>query len=186
MSCIHVGEARDYYIAQVSQFLCPPSGKLMVHCLMARHIPLTGVPPIIKMDVASVFAITWDAMIDVAFRYWGVGVSKTCLAIAANVCHMAGLVASVWLTSIGLVQFDVTTVMSLSSLTTATLIIWVGFEEEAETKLLHLFAIVSTTPHYQNSGKLVSCNDLVHRSHPTLRYSCAFMCVILLVVRLVL
>jgi hypothetical protein len=68
------------------------------------------------------------------------------------------------------VQFEVTIVMSSSMIFIVTLINWVGFEENAETKWLHLCAIMFSAPPFQNPGNLVLRIALVHGSHPWLMY----------------
>jgi hypothetical protein len=45
---------------------------------------LTGVPFIMNMDVAPVPAIAFNVAILIALRYWGVGVTNICLAVATN------------------------------------------------------------------------------------------------------
>ena len=64
-----------------------PSGKLIVSCLVAGRRLLTGVPSIMKMEVALVSATACDVAIVIALRYCSVGAPKKCPAVAASVGH---------------------------------------------------------------------------------------------------
>ena len=129
-----------------------------------------GAPSIMNMDIAPVSAIACNVAIVIALRYWGVGVLNRCRAVAANDGREARCAYITCWAHAAREQFDVAIVTS-SLLHTFT--IWVGSKGWAEIKLLHLFAMYSFTPPCQYPDSWLLCIPLVHRSHPTFRYSCA-------------
>ena len=104
-------------------FTFVPSGRLIVSRRIAGWRFLHGVPSIMKIDVASVSAIACDAAMVIALRYFGFGAPNSSRAVAAIDLLV---VACTFGTSC--VRFDVMIVLSSSSISAATLIIWVGFE----------------------------------------------------------
>ena len=104
-------------------FTFVPSGRLIVSGRTARRRFLHGVPSMMKIDVAPVSAIACNSAMAIALRYCGFGAPNNCLAVAAIdvlVAAFSGLYAK------SRVQFDVTTVMSSSSVTSVAFMIWVG------------------------------------------------------------
>ena len=98
----------------------------MVSGFVDIRLFLTGVPSMMKIDVAPVSAIASDAAMAIALRYCGFSAPNISLAVAAidllvGACLLCTVVASC-------VQFDVTIVLSSSSIAAATFIIWVGSE----------------------------------------------------------
>jgi hypothetical protein len=141
-----------------------PSGKFMVSGWIAGRRFWTGVPSITKIEVAPISAIACNVAIVIALRYCGKGVSNRCHAAAARFC-LTTFFAKVVGDELA-VQFEVTIVLSSSTTFIVTLMIWVGSEEIAETKCLHVCAIMFFTPLCQIPGNFVLCIDLVHGSHP--------------------
>ena len=95
-------------------FTLLPSGKLIVSgCDEGRKL-LTGVPSMIKMDVAPVSAIAWSVIIVIALRYCRLGEPNTCRAMAAK--DERGAVGS-GIRAAELEQLDVMTVASSLSIT---------------------------------------------------------------------
>jgi hypothetical protein len=84
---------------------------------------LAGIPSIMNMDVALVFAIACDVAIVIALRYWGVGVPNRCLAVVTNDGHEAGCAYITCCRHTVGEQFDVV-IVTLLLLHTNT--IWVG------------------------------------------------------------
>jgi hypothetical protein len=145
-----------------------PSGKFMVSGCIAGHRFWTGVPSITKIEVAPISAIACDVAIVIALRYCGKGAPNRCRAAAAIFC-----LTIIFAKVVGkelVVQFEVTIVLSSSTTFIVTLMIWVGSEENAETKWLHLCAIMFSAPPCRNPGNFVLCINLVHGSHPLLMY----------------
>jgi hypothetical protein len=107
-------------------FTFVPSGRLIVSGRIAGHRLSHGVPSMMKIDVAPVSAIACDAAMAIALRYCGFGAPNSSCAVAA----IEFLVVSFPFRSFGTfcVRFDVTIVLSSSSITAATFIIWVGSE----------------------------------------------------------
>ena len=107
-------------------FTFVPSGRLIVSgCIAGRRFS-HGVPSMMNIEVAPVSAIASDAAMAIALRYCGFGAPNRSRAVAAIVI----LVVTFLFLSVGTscVRFDVTTVLSSSSITAATFIIWVGSE----------------------------------------------------------
>ncbi len=100
----------------------------------------------------------------ISLRYCGKGVPNKCRAVASIFCLMFLCAKIVGVASD--VQFEVMIVLSSSTTFIVTFIIWVGSKENAETKWLHLCAIMFSTPPRQNPGNFVLCIALVHGSHP--------------------
>ncbi len=148
-----------------------PSGKFMVSGCIAGRRFWTGVPSITRIEVAPVSAIACNVAIVIALRYCGKGAPSRCHAAAARFCLTIVIAKVVGKESV--VQFAVMIVLLSSTTFIVTLMIWVGSKENAETKWLHLCAIMFSAPPCQNSGDFVLCIDLVHGSHPLLMYSFA-------------
>ena len=100
------------------------SGRLIVSGRIAGRRLSHGVPSMIKIDVAPVSAIACDVAMAIALRYCGFGAPNS----SRDVDAISLLVVSFLFSSFGplCVQFDVTIVLSSSSITAATFIIWVG------------------------------------------------------------
>ncbi len=123
-----------------------------------------GVPSISKIEVAPVSAIACNVPIVLALRYCGEGVPNKCSAAAARFCLTFFFAKVVGDESV--VQIEVTIVLLSSTTFIVKLMIWVGSKENAETKWLHLCAIMFFVPPCRNPVNFVLCINLVHRSHP--------------------
>jgi hypothetical protein len=149
-----------------------PSCKFIVSRWIASRRLWMGVPSITKIEAALMSAIACNATIVNALIYCGDGAPNRCRATAARFFPtflsdgIVGVASDV--------QFEVMIVLSSSSFFNTALIIWVGYKDNAETKWLHLCAIVVSAPHHQYPWNSVLCIPLVHGSHPWLMYSCAF------------
>ena len=143
--------------------------------IFAGHLFSKSSPSMTKIDVAPVSAIASSVAIVRKFKYCGIGLSYTSLAASAIDVTRLG---SFWLCND---TFDNTTVTSSLSITVTTLRHWVGFGELAETKLLHLCAILFSAPHHQKlvwrwgtvSCALLWCTDHTPRWSTALRF-CAW------------
>ena len=154
------------------------SGKLIVNCCNAGLKFLTGVPSMMKMDVAPVSAIVLLVKIEIILRYCRLGEPNNCRAVAPKLWRAGSCHGILMLFSAALVQFDVVTLTSssiASNLSDIILLIWVGYEGIAESNFLHLFAKVSSAPRCQHPGNLVVCIPFGHGSHPSFKYCCAFL-----------
>ncbi len=119
-----------------------PSGKFMVSGWIAGQRFWTGVPSITKIEVAPVSAIACNIAILIALRFCGKGAPNRSHAAGARFCLTFFFAKIVGIASD--VQFEVTTTFIV------TLIIWVGSKENAETKWLHLCAILFSASLHQN------------------------------------
>ena len=97
-----------------------------------------------KIDNVPVSVNAISVAIVSAFKYWGIGLPYTSLAAAAIDITLLGKILCIDL-------FDKPTVASLLLYTSRLFKHWVGFREIAETKLLHLCAILFQAPHTVNS-----------------------------------
>ena len=153
-------------------FTCLPSGILIVKGFFASKLFLALTPSMTKIDVTPLSAIAIYVAIVSAFKYCGIGLPYT--ALAAAVIDVTCLGGCLFID-----LFDVITVTSSSSETSSLLKHWVGFRELAETKLLHLCAILFSAPHHQKLGltlgDCVLCIALVHGSYPALIHCNAFL-----------
>ncbi len=98
-----------------------PSGRLTVSGFVANLLFSTSTPSITKMDVAPVSATARFVAIVITLRYCGFGLPFIFFAYAAN---DVGCDCSFWLLLVA--NFDVTIVMSSSSVALITLITSVG------------------------------------------------------------
>jgi hypothetical protein len=118
---------------------------------------------ITKIEVAPVSAITCNVAIVIVLRYCGKGAPNRCRAAAARFCLTIFFPKVVGNELV--VQFEVTIVLLSSTTFIVTLMIWMGSEENAETKWSHLCAIMFSAPPCQNPKNFVLCINLVQGSH---------------------
>jgi hypothetical protein len=123
-----------------------PSGKLIVIGLLDLRRFLTGVPFIMKIDVAPVSAIACDLAIVIAFAH------------SNYLCFV--------------LQLDVIIVASSSSCganAASWLVDWVGYNEVLGHKLFNLISIF-TAPHRQANGYTVLCIAFLQKGYPACSY----------------
>ena len=123
-----------------------PSGKLIVIGLSDLRIFLTGVPFIMKIDVAPVSAIAFVLAIVIAFAHsiFVYFVLQLDVIIVAS-SSSCGANAAIWLVD------------------------WVGYNEGVGNKLFNLISIF-TAPHRQANGYTVLCITFLQKGYPTCSY----------------
>jgi hypothetical protein len=97
-------------------------------------------PSITKIEVAPMSAIACNVAIVISLIYCGKGAPNRCHAAAARYCLTIMCAAIMGVASD--VLFEVMVLLLSLLVSTVALIICVGFEENAETKWLHLCAIM--------------------------------------------
>ena len=107
-------------------FTFVPSGRLIVSGRIAGWRFSHGVPSVMRIDIAPVLAIACDAAMAITLRYCGFGAPNSSRAVAAIDVLVVAIPLSPYGTSCD--RFDVTIVLSSSSIFAATFIIWVGSE----------------------------------------------------------
>jgi len=123
-----------------------PSGKLIVIGLSDLRIFLTGVPFIMKIDVAPVSAIAFVLAIVIAFAHsiFVYFVLQLDVIIVAS-SSSCGANAAIWLVD------------------------WVGYNEGVGNKLFNLISIF-TAPHRQANGYTILCITFLQKGYLACSY----------------